>query len=94
MPPDWKIGAKFRCTANPDGSRGRFAHRIYKHPPHGGHRARHILAADLYCDFTKTYTIKAIFVSQQWLAVQFEVDDTLVWTNVRKNNEWWAEIVP
>ena len=45
-------------------------------------------------DFTQNYTIVDIFVSRKWLAVQFAVRKRLVWTNVRKHDDWWAEIAP
>ena len=92
-PPGWNIGVEFRFTANPDGTRGRLAHRVYDGPP-DGHRRRHTPPTDLDVDFTQNFTIVAIFVSRKWLAVQFAVRERLVWTNDRKHAAWWAEIVP
>ena len=99
QPRHWRIGAWFRFSKNPHHVvHIGFRHRIYWNPPAGDVREEHISPNVVHCDFACVYRIIGIYVSSKWLAVQFEVIDSggwssYVWTNVRKWNEWWAEVV-
>ena len=90
----WWIGGRFRFTMNPDGTRGRFSHRVYRDPPCC--RRRRITAAELYVDFTAVYRIEELYISEKWLAVRFYPGhgDRMVWSNVRKLNSRWAAVEP
>ena len=88
----WVIGGYFRFTMNPDGTQGRFTHRVYRDPPCC--RSRPIPAAELYVDFTKVYRIEELYMSEKWLAVRFYPGPggRMVWCNVRKWNTRWAAV--
>ena len=94
----WHVGAYFRCII-----RMGLAHRIYEGPPDGTQRLR-IGPEEVHVDFSRPYKIRAIFVNDVYLAVQFKVPTVLnmsgfvrpgmnVWTNVRRGDEWWARLV-
>ena len=105
LPPGWIPGAYFRLTA---GVRRRhdgalrantthgFVHRIYDGPPDGSHR-HHLRSTQVWFDATAAHRITGIYFDQEWTAVQFcPASDRRpwekVWTNVRRGNQWWAEI--
>ena len=104
LPPGWIPGAYFRLTRGVhrrDGTlrsntRG-FVHRIYD--GHPGRPARAALQKkDVWFDVTAQHCITGIYFDKKWTAVQFCPDPDRrplekVWTNVRKRNDWWADIV-
>ena len=94
--PGWSVGAWFRCL-----NRRGLHHRVYEGPPDGTPRVR-LGPDEVLVDFTRPYRVKALFCNSTFSAVQFKVtkshsDGTTsslrVWTNVRRDNDWWAEIV-
>ena len=94
--PGWCIGAWFRCLIR----RG-LHHCVYEGPPDGTPRVR-LSSEEVLVDFNRPYRIKALFCNSTFSAVQFKVMKTYsdgttssmkVWTNVRRDNDWWAEIV-
>ena len=94
--PGWHIGAYFRCI-----TRRGLHHRVYEGPPDGTPRVR-LGPKEITIDFSKAYCIKALFCNNTYSAVQFKARKTFsdgttsnprVWTNVRRGNDWWAEIV-
>jgi hypothetical protein len=107
QPSQWKLGARFRFTANPTCDPNiRFEHRIYWLPPMEwgdwdpvpSRLTQAIPRSEVYCDFNGVHTVQAIFVNVKWTAVQIKLrdqheNDVLVWTNVRKRNDWWAAVV-
>ena len=108
QPSQWKLGARFRFTANPlCDPNMRLKHKIYWLPPMEDvnwiqPRSLSVLQpiprSEVYCDFNGVHTVQAIFVNVMWTAVQFKLRDqdekeVVVWTNVRKRGDWWAEVV-
>ena len=103
LPPEWHIGAEFRLTAGvhrrPDGTlrantRG-FVHGMYSGPPDGTQH-RPIPRIQVWFDVTAVHRITGIYFDAKWTAVQFcSAPDRRpwekVWTNVRREQEWWAE---
>ena len=105
LPPGWIPGAMFRLTegvcrcedgalrVNPHG----FVHRIYDGPPgRPAHRA--LMKKEVWFDVTAEHCITGIYFDTTWTAVQFCPDPDRrpwekVWTNVRKRNDWLADIV-
>ena len=94
--PGWCIGASFKCIIR----RG-LHHRVYEGPPDGTPRVR-LGPKQFLVDFARPYRIKALFCNTTFSAVQFKVMKThsdgtsssmKVWTNIRRDNDWWAEIV-
>ena len=105
LPPGWIPGAYFRLTAGVrrrrDGSlranTGGFVHRVYDGPPDGTHRL-HLRRSQVWFDATAEHRITGIYFDKTWTAVQFCPDPDRrpwekVWTNVRKRNDWVADIV-
>ena len=101
----WKVGARFRFTANPTCDPNmRFKHKIYWMPPIEDVYNNMIVPAEpiprseVNCDFNAVHTVQAIFVNVKWTSVQIKLrdqhgNDVLVWTNVRKRGSWWAEVM-
>ena len=94
----WHTGAFFRCIIRPG-----LHHRVYEGPPDGTPRVR-LGPEEINVDFVRPYKIRALFVNDVYLAVQFKVPTVLhmsgfmkpgmlVWTNVRRGNDWWARLV-
>ena len=94
----WHTGAYFRCIIRPG-----LAHRVYEGPPDGTQRVR-LGPEELHVDFSRPYKIHALFVNDVYLAVQFKVPAVLnmsgfikpgmlVWTNVRRGDDWWARLI-
>jgi len=74
---------------------------VYEGPPDGTPRVR-LGPEEVLVDFNKPYRIKALFCNSTFSAVQFKVPKThsdgstsnlKVWTNVRRDNDWWAEVI-
>jgi hypothetical protein len=100
QPSQWKLGARFRFTANPTCDiNKKFQHKIYWVPPiENIGLSVSVPRSEVYCDFNGVHTVQAIFVNVKWTAVQIKLrdqheNDVLVWTNVRKRNDWWAAVV-
>ena len=94
----WHIGAYFRCILRPG-----LAHRVYEGPPDGTPRVR-LGPEEINVDFARPYKIRALFINDVYLAVQFKVPSVLhmsgflkpgmmLWTNVRRGDDWWARLV-
>ena len=59
---------------------------------------------EISVDFSRPYRIRALFCNHTYSAVQFKAPKSLmmdgilkpgmmVWTNVRRGNDWWADLV-
>ena len=94
----WHTGAYFRCIIRPG-----LADRVYDGPPDGTQRVR-LGPEEIMVDFTRPYKIRALFVNDVYLAVQFKAPAVwtmsgvvkpgmMVWTNVRRGDDWWARLI-
>ena len=108
MPLGWLPTAEFRLTKGVHWCRVQgkrtsrantwgFVHRFYYNPPDGNPH-HPILRDDIWVDVTAVHRIAAVFITEEWTAVQFcpqpaEYPNEKVWTNVRHWYEWWAELV-
>jgi len=59
---------------------------------------------EINVDFARPYKIRALFINDVYLAVQFKVPSVLhmsgfvrpgmiLWTNVRRYDDWWARLI-
>jgi len=59
---------------------------------------------EIMVDFARPYKIYALFVNDVYLAVQIKIPEQLnmsgftkpsmmVWSNMRRGNEWWARLI-
>ena len=92
MPLGWLPGAEFRL-ANICGFVRRFYRELFDGNPH-----EPIPQADIWWDVTAVHRITGIFITEEWTTVQFcpqptDYPNVKVWTNVRKQYLWWAELV-
>ena len=94
----WQTGAYFRHIIRPG-----LAHRVYDGPPDGTQRVR-LGPEEIMVDFARPYKIYALFVNDVYLAAQIKIPEQLnmsgftkpsmmVWSNMRRGNEWWARLI-
>jgi hypothetical protein len=93
----WAPGTAFKFLRHSGGTRSTFAHKVYRTPPLADNcfsgLSAQIHPQELYVDFTLVYEVYEIYESPKWLSVSFRVGESIVWTNVRKWDTWWAEPV-
>ena len=96
--PGWKTGAYFRHIIRPG-----LSHRVYDGPPDGTARVR-IAPEEIMVDFARPYQIHALFVNDVYLAAQIKIPkqwmmsglvkpSTMVWSNIRRGDDWWAKLI-